>query len=402
MKKIFVALSMVALLAACDDSSSASAENNEPTTLSSAEEQGSSSSSSFTSAGSVTLSSSSRHCEECNDEAISSSIEELNGTSSSSSEKVKPQSSSSEKFGKSSSSVIETSLSSEKLGSSSSVEIPNSSSSELSESSSSSADARLSSSETAEKSSSSSKNVELCSSSRLEEVSSNSLNGFDWNLPKETYLNPEIEYDTIIDSRDGKVYKIVKIGSQVWMAENLNFDPGQGGSGDSNYVWTWCYNNEPKNCDVAGRLYTWQAAFDSLKFATDADFPQDCGYLKICTLPTKLQGICPDGWHLPTYSEWETLFRTVGGYSTAGEMLKSRTGWSGCGNGTDAYGFSALPVGSWNAEDAFHLDGGYAFFWGADRGSSSSYRVYFGYDSKIAYSYVYDIHSGYSVRCLKD
>ena len=303
MKKIFVALSMVALLAACDDSSSASAENNEPATLSSAEEQGNSSSSSFTSAGSVTLSSSSRRCEECNDEAISSSIEELNGTSSSSSEKVKPQSSSSEKFGKSSSSV--------------------------------------------------------------NDVSSSSLNGFDWNEPKETYLNPEIEYDTIIDSRDGKVYKTVKIGEQIWMVENLNFDPGQGGSGDAKYEWSWCYDNEPRNCDVAGRLYTWAAAIDSVKLANDADNPQDCGYGRECGLTGKVQGICPSGWHLPSNDEWNALFTAVGGQSNAGKVLKSQTGWNNNGNGTDAYGFSALPAGLRYYNGYFNYGGNGALFWSA-------------------------------------
>ena len=341
MKKIFVALSMVALLAACDDSSSASAENNEPATLSSAEEQGNSSSSSFTSAGSVTLSSSSRRCEECNDEAISSSIEELNGTSSSSSEKVKPQSSSSEKFGKSSSSV--------------------------------------------------------------NDVSSSSLNGFDWNEPKETYLNPEIEYDTIIDSRDGKVYKTVKIGEQIWMVENLNFDPGQGGSGDAKYEWSWCYDNEPRNCDVAGRLYTWAAAIDSVKLANDADNPQDCGYGRECGLTGKVQGICPSGWHLPSNDEWNALFTAVGGQSNAGKVLKSQTGWNNNGNGTDAYGFSALPAGLRYYNGYFNYGGNGALFWSAtEYDSYGACYMYLDYYGGSAYLYYNDKHSGFSVRCLRD
>jgi len=69
----------------------------------------------------------------------------------------------------------------------------------------------------------------------------------------------------------------------------------------------------------------------------------DCGYGKICTIPAKVQGICPDGWHLPTRTEWNALFTEVGGKSTAGKILKSQTGWDG--NGTDEYGFSALPAG---------------------------------------------------------
>lgn len=126
-------------------------------------------------------------------------------------------------------------------------------------------------------------------------------------------MNPEIEYDSIVDERDGQIYKTVKIGEQTWMAENLNFNPGQGGSGENKYNWSWCYNNEEKNCDVAGRFYTWAAAIDSVKLANDVDNPQDCGYHKTCALPVKVQGICPTGWHLPDTTEWKNLFAAVGG-----------------------------------------------------------------------------------------
>ena len=217
---------------------------------------------------------------------------------------------------------------------------------------------------------------------------------------KEARLNPEIAYDSIIDSRDGQIYKIVKIGSQVWMAENLNYadsvkTPSLKGK-------SWCFEKDPEKCAVTGRIYLWAAAIDSMKFATDADNPQDCGYGKICKLSTKEQGICPLGWHLPTKTEWETLFTEVGGLSTVGKMLKSLTGWNFSGNGTDAYGFSALPAGDFDFGD-FLCDGNQTFFWSATQGdATSAYSVLLLYEKDRAYFEGYNKRYGHSVRCLKD
>lgn len=233
--------------------------------------------------------------------------------------------------------------------------------------------------------------------------SSSSSGSFDWSLPKETYLNPNIEYDSIVDSRDGKVYKTVKIGDQTWMAENLNYDPGQGGSDDAKYDWSWCFNNEPKNCDVAGRLYTWAAAIDSVKLANDAENPRDCGDGKACYLSSTVQGVCDKGWHLPTRMEWKALFTAVGDQSTAGVVLKSQVGWYNDGNGTDAFGFSALPAGYSIDKDHFYHAGLNADFW-----SSTEYASKYAYDMYMTYYFedalVTDFNKsyGYSVRCVKD
>lgn len=221
------------------------------------------------------------------------------------------------------------------------------------------------------------------------------------------YVHPStVVKGTMTDSRDGKTYKTVKIGTQTWMAENLNFDPGRGGSGDAKYDWSWCYGDEPKNCDVAGRLYTWAAAMDSVKLANDADNPQDCGYGKECDLASRpatlVQGICDKGWHLPSRVEWNVLFAAVGDESTAGKVLKSQTGWYSNGNGTDAFGFSALPAG-WEDDGDFSNDGNYAVFWSSTE--DDSYGAYY-----VALLYGYDIaylddgykYYGFSVRCLKD
>lgn len=142
------------------------------------------------------------------------------------------------------------------------------------------------------------------------------------------------------DSRDGRTYKIVKIGSQTWMAENLNFKT------DSSF----CYNNEETNFTKYGRLYTWAVAVGKSE--------NECGYGKTCSLPSgNIQGVCPSGWHLSSRAEWETLFNAVGGQSTAGNVFKSTSGWYDSGNGSDAFGFSALPAGGRDNDGGFYREG---------------------------------------------
>ena len=246
------------------------------------------------------------------------------------------------------------------------------------------------------------------SSSRVNELSSSSLNGFDWNLPKEAYLNPDIDYGTMTDSRDGKVYKTVKIGDLVWMAENLNYADSV--TTTSLKGKSWCYNDVAANCDVAGRLYTWAAAIDSVKLANDADNPQDCGYGKTCEVAsagsaTLIQGICPSGWHLPSNEEWSALFTAVGGRATAGAKLKSQTGWTAIDGITneDAYGFSALPAGIRDNIGFFYNGGNLAYFWSAtEYNSYYAYFMFLNYDFELADLNYYYKYYGFSVRCLRD
>ena len=242
---------------------------------------------------------------------------------------------------------------------------------------------------------------ELSSSSSVELNCSALLEGetdWNWNVPKECRFNSGIAYDSMTDPRDGQIYKTVKIGDQVWMAENLNYADSV--KTPSLLKRSWCYNNKAENCAVAGRLYTWAAAIDSVKLATDADNPQDCGFDKTwnCTLPAKVQGICPNGWHLPTETEWNTLFAEVGGELEAGKILKAQTGW----NGTDSVGFSALPAGGRDNGGQFGADGNFAYFW-CSNSAGSFYASYMSLD--------YTVYAGlepglkdtaFSVRCLKD
>lgn len=231
-------------------------------------------------------------------------------------------------------------------------------------------------------------------------VFSEGESGWNWDVPKECRFNSTITYGSMTDPRDKKVYKTVKIGDQTWMAENLNYADST--KTPSLLERSWCYSNKVENCDVAGRLYTWAAAIDSVKLATAADNPQDCGYGKTCSLSATVRGICPDGWHLPTKTEWVTLFDEVGGQSTAGKILKSQTGWYNNGNGTDAYGFSALPAGLRYDDVGFNFDGENVFFWSASEYNSDVvYYMLLWYNDDATLSYSSKI-GGFSVRCLQD
>ena len=359
---VSAAVSGLLLLAACGGDSGTSAPNDNG--ISSSEEiQSSSSSLKVESSSSVILS--------------GDSHEESSRCSSSDSKTI---SSSSKQLSCSSSLISSSSSSSQKVGLSSSVILSGDSHEE----------------------SSSSSSLELNCSMRLEWGSDRS-----WNFPKECRFNPEIAYDSITDSRDGQIYKTVKIGDQVWMAENLNY--ADSASTLSLKERSWCYGNNPENCALAGRLYTWAAAIDSVKLATDKDNPQDCGYEKSCALPDTVYGICPPGWHLPKYQEWKTLFNEVGGDSIAAKMLKSQAGWrynnynnGSSGNGTDAFGFSALPAGGRYYDGNFDRDGNNAHFW-----TSTEYDSYNAYDVLLLYEYdnVYrslNKYEGFSIRCLKN
>ena len=171
----------------------------------------------------------------------------------------------------------------------------------------------------------------------------------------------DADNNTLTDSRDGKTYKTVTIGTQTWMAENLNYKT----------VDSYCYNDNESNCTKYGRLYTWNAA----------------------------KTACPSGWHLPTETEWNTLFIAVGGQSTAGKMLKSTSGW----NGTDAYAFSALPAGYRDYYGDFLNEGNFAIFWSSTEVTSyGAYLMYLSYGNVNASLIDDGKYSGFSVRCLKD
>ena len=205
------------------------------------------------------------------------------------------------------------------------------------------------------------------------------------------YQNPDVDYGTMTDARDGQVYKTVKIGTQTWMAENLNYDPGDV-SGMGSDAWSGCYDNESANCSKYGRLYTWEVAMN------DAS----CAYFHSCHPSGTVQGVCPSGWHLPSDTEWNTLWAAVGGTSTAGRKLKSTSGWYDGGNGTDSFGFAVLPAGG-RHDRSFYYEGDYANFWSSTENNSRfADNWYFRYDLDDVRNYWNFKYYAFSVRCLRD
>ena len=172
----------------------------------------------------------------------------------------------------------------------------------------------------------------------------------------------------LTDPRDGQTYETVIIGSQTWMAENLNYETSN----------SWWYNNNSANGDVYGRLYTYDAALTA----------------------------CPDGWHLPSDAEWTVLTDYLGGESVAGGKMKEAgtAHWDSPNTGaTNTSGFTAPPGGIRYSNGSFNYLG-IGGFWSSSTEHSGTYAwyrsLYFDY-GQVSRFYYYKAY-GYSVRCLKN
>ncbi|WP_406538191.1 FISUMP domain-containing protein [Fibrobacter sp.] len=205
------------------------------------------------------------------------------------------------------------------------------------------------------------------------------------SMAKSSSSSLKVEKGFVTDSRDGRLYKTVTIGTQTWMAENLNYAT-EGSS---------CYQNEYRNCAKYGRLYTWAAAVDSASILRATG--KECGFDRRCSLKYPVQGACPVGWHLPTKAEWDTLKTVVGEKNV--NSLKSREGWIN-GNGTDDYGFSALPAGDKDFDGDF-LVGDAAVFWSSTE-TDESRAWYQGMQNGFSKYSNENKNRGFSVRCVKD
>jgi uncharacterized protein (TIGR02145 family) len=192
----------------------------------------------------------------------------------------------------------------------------------------------------------------------------------------------------------GQTYATVEIGEQTWMAENLNY----------NAAGSVCYSNSETNCATYGRLYNWSTAMALSSTCNSTSCSSQ--------VSAKHQGVCPEGWHIPTNAEWDKLYRYVDGTNgtsspydspTAGRYLKATSGWNSSGNGQDTYGFSALPGGYGYSGGLFFNVGNYGYWWSASENDSNyAYSRYMGYYNEDAY-YNYDGKDYlFSVRCLQD
>ena len=295
----------------------------------------------------------------------------------------------------SSSSIPKSSSSSSAISSSSSAvsssSIPKSSSSSSAISSSSSVMSSSSIPKSSSSSSAISSSSSVMSSSSIPKSSSSS-SARSSSSSRNTVDPSTVVKGTMTDSRDDQTYKTVKIGTQTWMAENLNYETGS----------SFCYKDLTKYCTEYGRLYTWAAAMDSA--GTWSTNGKGCGWMGSTCSPTyPVRGVCPEGWHLPTEKEWITLKNALN--SSFGKALKSTGGWFDGGNGTDAYSFSALPAGWKSLYGAYEFRLKVAAFWSStqyDRCIAQNAYLDYDTDGSATGRYPDNKKEGYSVRCIKN
>ena len=213
-----------------------------------------------------------------------------------------------------------------------------------------------------------------------------------------------------VTDQDGNIYNTVQIGGQCWMRENLRvtqYADGtiiEQGNSNSNTTGYWYYpDNNIDNGQTHGLLYNWSAVMGTLSSSN--------------ATPSGVQGICPNGWHVPSDAEWEQLTDYVSSQSEyscnnssiyIAKALATTMGWenssSACCVGynqtnNNATGFSALPAGdNWNHELGYT-----SYFWSTtEQNSSNAYNRYLSYSDKEVYRNNIYKERGYSVRCIRN
>ncbi len=201
----------------------------------------------------------------------------------------------------------------------------------------------------------------------------------------------DAEFETkLTDPRDGKVYDVVEIGGNAWMAENLNYGEkidGYKNQTNNQLFEKYCYDDNESNCNTYGGLYQWNEMmqYNNIQGA---------------------RGICPVGWHIPSDVEWTSLVEYLGGDDIAGGKLKEKgtTHWNTPNSGaTNESGFSALPGGTCNSYGVFYSLGETTSFWSSTENTSSYawYRyLYYHYSEMVRNNYKKT--SVRSVRCVRD
>ena len=207
----------------------------------------------------------------------------------------------------------------------------------------------------------------------------------------------------IQDTRDGKMYNTVLIGTQCWMAENLNIGSmifGTQSPENNEIIEKICYDDNETNCAIYGGLYQWD---ESMGYSTQEGD----------------QGICMTGWHIPSDAEWKLLEGSVDSFYDFGDPewdntgsrgydaaynLKTKTGWSIDGNGINKYGFSALPAG-YQDYGNFSGIGAAAYFWTSTLNyPNTAWARGLSYlkNQVDRYEDGYFFTARFSVRCIKD
>lgn len=227
-------------------------------------------------------------------------------------------------------------------------------------------------------------------------------------------IEEELITGTFIDSRDNTEYSWVQIGSQTWMAENLKYLPSVVGPGTGSNSEAYCYvygydgtsisaAKATENYATYGVLYNWTAAMNGAE-SSDAN-------------PSGVQGICPDGWHLPSDAEWKQLEMYLG----MSETDVNSTGWRGTVEGgklkeagtthwadpnagaNNESGFTALPGGYRNSYGGFDNISYDGRWWSStEGGTSNAWYRYVNYDNSNVYRGSNYKSMGFSVRCLRD
>jgi uncharacterized protein (TIGR02145 family) len=190
----------------------------------------------------------------------------------------------------------------------------------------------------------------------------------------------------------GGSYNEVIIGKQVWMTNNLDLDKFRNGDSileaKAGWEWeqagknkqpAWCYNNNDATVGKKyGKLYNWYAVNDP-------------------------RGLAPDGWHVPSDSEWTTLTTFLGGEKVAGTKMKSTSGWFDNLNGTNISGFSGLPGGQRRYNGSFLEYGGGGTWWSSTvENLYSAWAFFLFYGDGESKTLDSSMSIGYSVRCIKD
>ncbi len=203
----------------------------------------------------------------------------------------------------------------------------------------------------------------------------------------------------IVDFRDGQSYATVQIGTQCWMAENLNIGTMINSSSsqiNNGTIEKYCFSDNTSNCDTYGGLYQWNEA---MQYVTT----------------TGTQGICPDGWHFPTDDEWKTMEMYLGmsqteadatgwrGTDEGGKLKEAGTAhWNTATGATNSSGFTGLPGGYWYSGGLFLNLTYQAHFWTSNENGSYAWsRALFYSNAQIDHSSFHKNY-GFSVRCIKD